>query len=127
MLVSAGCDAVVGDWDEDRFFLYSEETDFAARTRDAGLGIEYIPEARARHRGGGSGQSDALVALMAINRIRYYEKRHGRLSSCVFRGVVALNELLRSRDRRHRCALNKVLRRSRWPSLPGGRPARAGG
>ena len=30
MLISAACNDAVGDWDDGRFFLYSEETDFAA-------------------------------------------------------------------------------------------------
>ena len=114
MLVSAECDRIVGRWDE-RFFLYSEEVDYAARVRRAGFRIDYLPTARARHRGGGSGQSSALVALMAVNRIRYAEGR-GRHTG--YRLAVVLHELLRSRDRGHRAALRAVVRRSTWPSLP---------
>jgi GT2 family glycosyltransferase len=116
MLVSAECDRIVGRWDE-RFFLYSEEVDYAARVRRAGFRIDYLPTARACHRGGGSGQSSALVALMAVNRIRYAEER-GRHSG--YRLAVVLHELLRSRDRGHRAALRAAVCRSTWPSLPGG-------
>jgi GT2 family glycosyltransferase len=116
-LISAACDAAVGPWDE-RFFLYSEEVDHAARVRAAGFRIEYVPTARARHRAGGSGSSDALVALMAVNRVRYVAKR-GR-GAGIFRAVVALHELLRARDPSHRLALRTVLNRSRWEALPGG-------
>jgi GT2 family glycosyltransferase len=116
-MVSAPCDAAVGPWDE-RFFLYSEEVDYAARVRGAGFRIEYVPTARIRHHEGGSGSSAALTALMAVNRIRYVAKR-GR-GSRVFRAAVALHELLRVYDPAHRFALRTVLRRSRWSALPGG-------
>jgi GT2 family glycosyltransferase len=126
IMVSAACDEAVGDWDE-RFFLYSEEVDYAARVRAAGLRIQYVPTARARHREGGSGSTAQLVALQAVNRIRYVEARGGRARA--FRAAVALHELLRSRDAGHRLALRTVLRRSRWTALPSaghvprGRPA----
>jgi GT2 family glycosyltransferase len=114
LLISAACDRAIGSWDE-RFFLYSEETDYAARARAAGLRVEYVPTARVRHSGGGSGQSSALVALNAVNRIRYMEKRRQRPR--VFRAAVILHELLRSGDPRHRTALRFVLRRATWPAL----------
>jgi N-acetylglucosaminyl-diphospho-decaprenol L-rhamnosyltransferase len=116
-MVSAGCDAAVGPWDE-RFFLYSEEVDYAARVRAAGFRIEYVPTARIRHHEGGSGSSAALTALLAVNRIRYVAK-HGR-GSRVFQAAVALHELLRAYDPAHRFALRTVLRPSRWSALPGG-------
>ena len=124
MLISAGCDRTVGSWDE-RFFLYSEEVDYAARVRGAGFRVDYLPTARAWHRGGGSGQSDALVALMAVNRIRYMEKLARRPS--LYRTAVILHELLRSRDPGHRTALRAVLRRSTWPALPRGSCAPSAG
>jgi GT2 family glycosyltransferase len=117
-LISADCDAAVGPWDE-RFFLYSEEVDHAARVRAAGFRIEYVPTAQVRHREGGSGSSEALVALMAVNRVRYVAKR-GR-GAAAFRAVVVLHELLRAHDPSHRFALRTVLSRSRWEALPGGR------
>jgi N-acetylglucosaminyl-diphospho-decaprenol L-rhamnosyltransferase len=123
MLISAACDQAVGPWDENRFFLYWEETDVAARARDAGFRLDFIPEASVYHRGGGSGQSEALVALAVVNRIRYYEKRHGIPWRVLFRSAVVLHELLRVRERAHRRALAAALRRSTWASLPGGRTA----
>lgn len=116
-LISAACDRKVGDWDE-RFFLYSEETDYAARARAQGFHVEYLPAARAHHSGGGSGQSSALAALLAVNRIRYMEKRKGRARA--FRAAVLLGELARSRDPVHRVALRYLLRRSTWPALTDG-------
>jgi GT2 family glycosyltransferase len=114
MLISAACDRAVGPWDE-RFFLYSEEVDYATRARAAGFRIEYTPAAQARHRGAGSGQSPALIALMAVNRVRYIEKqgRHPR----AYRAVVIMHELLRAADPNHRAALRAVSRRSQWMPL----------
>jgi GT2 family glycosyltransferase len=114
MLISASCDHAVGPWDE-RFFLYAEEVDYAFRVRASGFRVEYVPHARARHRGAGSGRSDALVALMAVNRIRYIEKRGYRRRA--YRAVVILHELLRAKDSGHRAALYAVARRSSWPRL----------
>lgn len=113
-LISRACDQAVGEWDE-RFFLYSEETDYANRTRECGFRLEYQPSAQVEHSGGGSGRSDALVALHAVNRIRYMEK-YGRWSHC-YRMIVIFHELLRSKNSAHRSALCAVLRRSRWASI----------
>ncbi|HXW43595.1 MAG TPA: glycosyltransferase family 2 protein [Streptosporangiaceae bacterium] len=120
LLISAACNEAVGDWDADRFFLYSEETDFAARVRRCGYRIRYVPSAEVCHEGGGSGRSAALGALLAVNRVRYYEKYHGQPASSIFRLVVAFHYLLRCSDLADRRALHTVLRRSRWASLPGG-------
>jgi N-acetylglucosaminyl-diphospho-decaprenol L-rhamnosyltransferase len=121
LAVSQACGDAVGDWDEGRFFLYSEDTDFAARARAHGYRIRYVPEARIRHEGGGSGRSPELAALMAVNRVRYYEKYHRHPSTSCFRAVVALHHLLRVTDHRSRVALRAVVRRSAWPDLPGSR------
>jgi GT2 family glycosyltransferase len=124
MLMSATCDRVVGAWDE-RFFLYSEELDYATRARAAGFRVEYVPQARARHRGAGSGQSHALVALKAVNRVRYFEK-YGKATGAM-RAAVLLHELLRSASRSHRGALLVVSRPSTWEPLISGLKARSAG
>jgi GT2 family glycosyltransferase len=114
MMIASECDQQVGPWDE-RFFLYSEETDYAARVRRHGFKIKYLPTARAQHTGGGSGTSDELTALMAVNRIRYAEI-WGRWPK-LFRGTVVLHELLRSYRRGHRIALRILLQRSNWSDI----------
>ncbi|HEX3962333.1 MAG TPA: glycosyltransferase family 2 protein [Trebonia sp.] len=114
MLISSACNSVVGSWDE-RFFLYMEEVDYAARVRAVGLRVEYVPRAQVRHRGAGSGRSPALLALMAVNRVRYFEK-NGK-SVKVLRALVLLNSLLRMADPGHRAALSAVSRRSSWEPL----------
>jgi GT2 family glycosyltransferase len=118
LLISSACDVAVGDWDSERFFLYSEETDFFRRARRRGYRVRSVPGARARHVGGGSGTAPALSALLAVNRIRYYEKYHGRAMSSMFRAAVVIHYLARSRSPEGRAALKAVCRRSRWSRLP---------
>src|SRR5262249_13386304 len=48
MLISRACWNAVGPWDES-FFLYSEETEFALRARDAGYATRLAPGALAVH------------------------------------------------------------------------------
>jgi GT2 family glycosyltransferase len=122
MLISEACDFTVGAWDDARFFLYSEEADYAARARRCGFRVHYVPAAQARHEDGGSGRSPALGALLAVNRVRYYEKYHRRPATSLFRAAVALEHLLRAYDEDERIALRAVCDRSRWKDLPGGRP-----
>jgi GT2 family glycosyltransferase len=123
MVISALADRMVGEWDE-RFFLYSEEVDYATRIRAVGLRVEYVPQAQARHRGAGSGQSPALWALMAVSRVRYFEK-HGR-SAKTFRAITLLHELLRAAGPSHRLAARIISRRSSWDPLIAGLKARPG-
>jgi GT2 family glycosyltransferase len=122
LMMSAECDRAVGSWDE-RFFLYSEEVDYAARVRSAGFRVEFVPTARVRHRGGGSGQSQALSALLTVNKIMYMEK-YGRWPRA-YRAVVILNEMLRVGDPAHRATLRVLLRRSAWSGLSASLGARS--
>jgi N-acetylglucosaminyl-diphospho-decaprenol L-rhamnosyltransferase len=121
MLVSAECFDAVGDWDDGRFFLYAEETDFAARARRAGYAVRYVPAARAYHEDGGSGRPPALTALQAVNRIRYYEKYHGQPGASLFRAAITLQHLVRCHRPDERAALRAICHRSSWAALPGGR------
>lgn len=109
LLISDACLTKTGCWDES-FFLYSEETDFALRARDAGFRLWYTPDAGAVHIGGDGASSPALWALMTTNRVRLYGRRHGRFRTVMFWAAVALNEGLRSisSDQAHRAALRRL-------------------
>ena len=117
MLISSACNHLIGAWEE-MFFLYMEEVDYAARVRGAGLRVMYVPQAQARHLGGGSSNSSKLLALMAISRIRYFEKR-GRQARFL-RLIVCLNQLLRSTSSTRRSAFFTSVRRSSWEPLISG-------
>jgi GT2 family glycosyltransferase len=113
MLVSRHCLESVGPWDES-FFLYSEETDFALRARDAGFALRYVPGAVAVHIGGESGVSPRLWGILTRNRVELFRKRHGRVHTAAFRGAVALNEGVRAaRSATHRAGLRALLPRGR--------------
>jgi exopolysaccharide biosynthesis WecB/TagA/CpsF family protein len=117
LLVSAACRTAVGEWDE-RYFLYSEETDYLRRVRAAGLRIRYVPGAVVRHSGGGSGTSDSLHALYVVNSIRYYRRYHAWLSSAVFGVMTGVGELLRVRRPSSRLALRVLLSPAAKALLP---------
>jgi glycosyltransferase involved in cell wall biosynthesis len=117
LLVRPDVAALVGNWDE-RFFLYSEETDFFRRVRLAGEEVWFEPTARMRHREGGSGTSPDLTALLAVNRIRYARKYgHGPYASLI-RVIVGFAELARAWRPSHRRAFQAVLHARTWDTLP---------
>lgn len=91
LLVSKACWDACGPWDES-FFLYSEETDFALRSRDAGFSTRYTPSAHAIHLEGDSGQSPALWALLNLNRVRLYRRRHGAVLGALYWTVLLVRE-----------------------------------
>ena len=117
LLVRASVAAEVGPWDE-RFFLYSEETDFQRRVRVAGHEIWFEPSAVVHHGQGGSGGPAELAALMAVNRVRYVEKYHGRAYSGAFRFAAMLHELVRSAKPGHAATLRALADRRTWSALP---------
>ncbi|WP_309068526.1 glycosyltransferase family 2 protein [Microbacterium sp.] len=117
VLFSERAVAAVGEWDE-RFFLYSEETDILRRVRDAGLAVRYVPDAVVAHSQGGSGSSPALEALLEVNRVRYVRK-HAPRRAALYRAAVVVGAAMRApRSERHRRLLD-VLRDDRgWHDLP---------
>ncbi|MET9018387.1 WecB/TagA/CpsF family glycosyltransferase [Actinopolymorpha sp. NPDC004070] len=118
MLVDADLAWRVGSWDES-YFLYSEEVDFLRRVRELGAEVWFEPDATMQHRRGGSGASDRLEALLAVNKVRYYEAWHGAAPATAFRATLVLASLLRLSQSRHRTSLRYLLDRSSWPGLVG--------
>jgi GT2 family glycosyltransferase len=94
MLVTRECADTTGPWDES-FFLYSEETDFAHRARQAGFRIRFEPAAVVTHTGGDGATSPRLRSMMVLNRVRYFRRQHGPIRSALFFCAVLLNELSR--------------------------------
>lgn len=113
MMISRAAWDVVGQWDE-RFFLYSEETDFFRRVRSAGFSVWYEPKAEVMHRAGGSGRSPELIALLLVNCVRYFRKYRPR-SAGLYRLLLILREELRRADRSHDIA-RRALRSQRYAS-----------
>lgn len=80
LAVSWECHERVGEWDE-TFFLYSEETDYSIRARELGYTTRFEPAAVAVHIGQQSGSDETTHAMMVVNRVRFYRRRHGALAS----------------------------------------------
>ncbi|MFD7653406.1 glycosyltransferase [Actinosynnema sp. NPDC059797] len=105
---------------EERYFLYSEETEYMLRAGDRGYAVRYEPRARAVHFGGEQSTSPVLWSMAATNRVRMIRERHGRPLAVAMWFAVLLNELLRApRHAKHRTALRDLLRWRRWPARPG--------
>lgn len=111
----------VGLWDEQRFFMYSEETDYARRIRECGGSIVFVPDAVVRHRGGGSGRSPRLDALLQVNKLRYYRKWHGSAASGAFALLLLLRNGIRPHDPGARAAFRALFSPQARAELPGGR------
>lgn len=85
----------LGGMDES-FFLYSEETDFSLRAKDAGWRTVFTPTAGAMHIGGGSGESATTHTMKVLNRIRLYRRRRGAPLATIYFGLSLLIEIRRA-------------------------------
>ena len=117
MLIDRAVIDAVGPWDE-RFFLYSVETDYFRRARSAGGTVWFEPASVMHHLNGGPAGPDELIALMAVNRIRYIDKYASPLRAGLFRLAVMLHEALRYPIPRHRLSMGFLARKTSWPRLP---------
>lgn len=95
LLVDQGCYDALSGMDES-YFLYSEETDFSLRAKDAGWSTVYTPSAGAMHIGGGSGESATTHTMKILNRVRLYRRRRGPALATVYFGLTVLTELRRA-------------------------------
>ncbi|WP_319463285.1 glycosyltransferase family 2 protein [Micromonospora sp. RTP1Z1] len=120
LLIGAECWRRCAPWEE-YFFLYSEETDFALRARDAGFVTRFTPAAEAVHLEGDSRQSPGLWALLTLNRVRLYRRRHGRLATAAFWAALLVRELSRAllRRRPSQAAVRALLSPARFRETPG--------
>ncbi|MDR7110845.1 GT2 family glycosyltransferase [Microbacterium trichothecenolyticum] len=94
LLVDGECFGALGGMDES-YFLYSEETDFSLRAKDAGWATVYTPRAGAMHIGGGSGESPTTHTMKMVNRVRLYRRRAGTGRAWMYFVMMVLIELRR--------------------------------
>lgn len=120
MLISRECWERCAPWDES-FFLYSEETDFALRARDAGFATRLAPAALAVHLEGDSKHSPRLWALLTLNRVRLYRRRHRSPAVAAYWGALLLREASRAAlgSRASRVAARALLSPARLREAPG--------
>lgn len=119
MLIDRACWDACGQWDES-FFLYSEETEFALRARDRGFAMVLAPRAQARHLEGDSATSPRLWALLTLNRVRLYHRRHSLPSAVVYWSLIVLREASRAvvGNRCSQCAVRSLVSLSRLREPP---------
>ncbi len=84
--------AASGGFDE-RFFLFSEETDLCWRIKQAGWGIAHLPELTIRHYEHEEGRGAQLEAQVAYARLQFARKHFARPGA--YRGAMALRYALR--------------------------------
>lgn len=98
MLVRREAAAEVGYLDR-AFFVYSDETDFCKRLRDAGHEILHVPSARAIHHDQLASDVNAgerRIVEFHRNRDLYLRKHEGRLTAFLLRPLLAFPYLVRA-------------------------------
>ncbi len=93
LLVRREAIADAGPLDE-RFFLFSEETDWCRRLRGAGWDVRHLPLMRAVHHTGRMLRPD-LYAQNSHSKLLYVRKHFGPARRGAFRGALALRHALR--------------------------------
>lgn len=86
MMVRRSAIDEVGMFDEN-FFMYSEETDWCRRFRNAGWAVAFVPGAEVVHLNGGSGKQQGERVFNEFGRgaERYIRKHHGWVGLQTFR------------------------------------------
>ena len=85
-------------WLDERFFVYSDEVDFAKRLRDAGWRTLYVPDAVAVHHEQLStgGVPERRIVEFSRNRDLYLRVHHGAAAALAVRWLTALPYALRA-------------------------------
>lgn len=84
----------VGGFDE-RFFLFSEETDLCKRIQDAGWAASVEPRVTIVHHAGKAGVHASREAQVAYARLQYARKHFGRLRSAAYHAILLIHHMLR--------------------------------
>lgn len=103
---------------DERFFLYSDDTDLCRRIRDLGYAVGFDPSVTCGHEGGASAPRAGLFAVLAESRMLYARRHAGRAARALERAALAVEELSRAvvgaggapARRGHLRALSRVLR-----------------
>jgi N-acetylglucosaminyldiphosphoundecaprenol N-acetyl-beta-D-mannosaminyltransferase len=93
----------VGGFDE-RFFLFSEETDLCKRIHDGGWAASVEPGVTFVHHAGKAGVHPSREAQMAYARLQYARKHFGRMRAGSYRAVLLLHHGVRFAALRRRGA-----------------------
>jgi N-acetylglucosaminyl-diphospho-decaprenol L-rhamnosyltransferase len=93
LLVRGEAVRAAGGMDE-RFFLYSEETDLCLRLHRAGWEVRHLPVMTIRHHGGTS-QTPFLAAQLCRSKLLYAAKHYGRLGRAATRVSLVTGHAMR--------------------------------
>ncbi|HEU5254080.1 MAG TPA: glycosyltransferase family 2 protein [Solirubrobacterales bacterium] len=113
MLARAEALRQTGGFDE-RFFLFSEETDLCWRLREAGWEIVHLPLVTIRHFESERSATPRMEAQSAYARLQFARKHFARVSP--YRLAMALRYALRARRESARAALATVIEEE--PPIP---------
>ena len=90
----------VGGFDE-RFFLFSEETDLCKRLHDAGWEAYVEPGVTFIHHAGKAGPHPPREAQMAYARLQYARKHFGRARAALYHAILLMHHAVRAAVLRH--------------------------
>jgi len=85
----------LGPWDES-FLLYSEETEYMLRASDRGWSTWYEPAAVVEHKGGEADTRPGLAALLTVNRVTLFKRRHGAAKGLAYSAGILLGTAFRA-------------------------------
>jgi N-acetylglucosaminyl-diphospho-decaprenol L-rhamnosyltransferase len=114
---------------DERFFMYSEETDLCRRISNAGWEVRHVPRMTILHHGAEVSVDPRIESLTAYNRITYARKHFSPAHRAVYFGAVLLrywlrfasaggDEVGRRRRAANRAAVSTLLGRSPVPHGP---------
>ena len=95
MLVRREAIESAGYFDE-RYFMYSDETDLCQRIRTAGWEVRHLPQMTILHHDGKAGVNPKIDSLAAYTRMMYARKFFSPAHRAGYLGAVMLRHLLRS-------------------------------
>jgi N-acetylglucosaminyl-diphospho-decaprenol L-rhamnosyltransferase len=81
---------------DERYFMYSDETDFCRRIKTAGWEIRHLPSMTILHHEGKAGIKPSIVSLEASSRMLYARKHFSPVHRLLYFGGLLLGASLRS-------------------------------
>ena len=101
---------------DERFFMYSDETDFCRRIKTAGWEVRHLPQMTIRHYDDKAGVKPGIESLAAHSRMKYARKHFSPAHRVAYAGAILLRHALRSvysgggeSGRRKRAASRRVV------------------
>jgi len=113
-------------WLDERFFLFSEETDLCWRLRGAGWRVVHLASMTIRHEESEGWSDCRLEAQAAYARLQFAKKNFSSIGQVLYRGALVFRYLLRvfvystlrRRDSAHRAAVKAGLGAVLWARAP---------